>query len=45
MQLEGLIPIQVKDKTFETLMSVYQIALNQVVEELEQIKFGMNRIS
>lgn len=25
-------------------MSVYQIALNQVVEELEQIKLGMNRI-
>lgn len=44
MQLEGLIPIQIKDKTFETLMSVYQIALNQVVEELEQIKLGMNRI-
>ena len=25
-------------------MSVYQVALNQVVEELEQIKLGMNRI-
>ena len=33
-----------KDKTFETLMSVYQIALNQVVTELEQVKSGMNEL-
>lgn len=44
MLSDGLIPIRVKDKTFETLMTVYQKALNQVVEELTQIKTSLNEI-
>lgn len=44
MQTEGLIPIHIKDKTFEMLMSVYQKALEQVVNELMQIKISMNTI-
>lgn len=44
MLTDGLIPIRVKDKTFETLMTVYQKALNQVVEELTQIKISLNEI-
>lgn len=44
MLTEGLIPIQLQDKTFELLMSVYQEALNQVVNELTQIKIGLNEI-
>ena len=44
MLSDGLIPIRVKDKTFETLITVYQKALNQVVEELTQIKTSLNEI-
>lgn len=44
MQAEGLIPIHIKDKTFEMLMSVYQKALEQVENELMQIKISMNTI-
>lgn len=44
MLSDGLIPICVKDNTFETLMTVYQKALNQVVEELTQIKTSLNEI-
>lgn len=44
MLSDGLIPIRVKDNTFETLMTVYQKALNQVVEELTQIKTSLNEI-
>lgn len=44
MQADGLIPIRVQDKTFEMLMVVYQSALDQVVNELMQIKISMNEI-
>lgn len=44
MQADGLIPIRIKDKTFEMLMTVYRHALEQVVNELMQIKISMNEI-
>lgn len=44
MAASGLVPINVGGRNFNLLMSVYEIALKQVEEEMTQIKESFNKI-
>ena len=40
----GLVPVNVRGKNFNLLMSVYKTALEQVMHEITQIKESFNKI-